>query len=181
MLRKRRLAVSTAILAAALAVIVVQAAAAHGPERRHRHGYGATATPIQHLVVIIGENEFLRPLLRDLPSAPRTPTAIRFTRRRGTPAVDGLPPATSPSLPPALQARHRSADRQPERGAPAAARLEPDRAAGRRRRTAHVRPGPQLQRRAGGVRRREDGPVRAEHRAPAPAPRRFGTPARPRR
>ncbi len=102
MLRKRRLAVSTAILAAALAVIVVQAAAAHGPERRHRHGYGATATPIQHLVVIIGENESFDHYFGTYPHAANT-DGHPFHAARETPAVDGLPPATSPSLPPALR------------------------------------------------------------------------------
>ena len=102
MLRKRRLAVSTAILAAALAVIVVQAAAAHGPERRHRHGYGATATPIQHLVVIVGENESFDHYFGTYPHAANT-DGHPFHAARGTPAVDGLPPATSPSLPPALR------------------------------------------------------------------------------
>ena len=105
----------------------------------------------------------LRPLLRDLPlrREHRRPSVSRGTRnaRRRRTAPGDQPLAAS-----GAQARHRSADRQPERGAAAAARLEPDRAARRRRRTAHVRPGPQLRARTGSVRRRQDGPVPTEHR-----------------
>ena len=57
-----------------------------------------------------------------------------------------------------------AADEQPELLAAEAARQLADRRRRQRRRPAHLRPGSQLQRRAAGVRRREDGPVRPERR-----------------
>ena len=102
MQRKRRLAVSTAILAAALAVIAVQAAAAHSPDRRHHGSHEATATLIQHLVVIIGENISFDHYFGTYPHAANT-DGQTFHAAPGTPAVDGLPPVTSHSLPPALR------------------------------------------------------------------------------
>ncbi|HUA50247.1 MAG TPA: alkaline phosphatase family protein [Solirubrobacteraceae bacterium] len=106
MLRKRTLAVAVAIIAAGLAAVIVQAAAAHGRGRPYRdhHGafYGATATPIQHLVVIIGENISFDHYFGTYPHAANT-DGQPFHAAPGTPAVDGLLPATSPSLPPALR------------------------------------------------------------------------------
>ena len=57
-----------------------------------------------------------------------------------------------------------TAHEQPELLATGAARQHADRPRRQRRRPAHLRPGSQLQRRAAGVRRRKDGPVRPERR-----------------
>ena len=65
----------------------------HGP---------AAATPIRHLVVIIGENQTFDHYFGTYPNAANT-DGQPFYAAPGTPAVDGLLPATSSSLPPALQ------------------------------------------------------------------------------
>jgi phospholipase C len=62
----------------------------------------ATATPIRHLVVIIGENESFDHYFGTYPHAANT-DGQPFHAAHGTPAVDGLPPAASSSLPPALR------------------------------------------------------------------------------
>ena len=76
---------------------------AYGDSGGHRGGrVPATATPIQHLVVIIGENESFDHYFGTYPHAANT-DGQPFHAAPGTPAVDGLPPATSRSLPPALR------------------------------------------------------------------------------
>ena len=118
MLRTYRLAMPVAILVAALGAALVQASAAAGPDGRgrgqasvpatpiqHSRGRGpagAPATPIQHLVMIIGENISFDHYFGTYPQAANT-DGQPFRAARGTPAVDGLPPATSSSLPPALR------------------------------------------------------------------------------
>jgi phospholipase C len=102
MLSKRRLAASSGIVAVALMVIAVQGAAAHGPRRWHHGHHGLTATPIEHVVVIIGENISFDHYFGTYPHAANT-DGQRFYAAAWTPAVDGLPPATSYSLPPSLR------------------------------------------------------------------------------
>jgi phospholipase C len=102
MVSRRRLARPVAIIAAVIAAIVVQAAAAQGPEGGRRGQTGAAATPIRHLVVIIGENESFDHYFGTYPQAANT-DGQPFHAAAGTPAIDGLQPATSSSLPPALR------------------------------------------------------------------------------
>jgi phospholipase C len=89
-----------AIVAAVLAVGIA-GAAPPGP-----HGPGHTMTPIKHLVVIFQENVSFDHYFGTYPNAanPGGPNGgPTFTARPGTPAVDGLPPATDSSLPVSLQ------------------------------------------------------------------------------
>ena len=73
--------------------------------RSHHKRAGATRTPIKHVVVIYQENVSFDHYFGTYPHAANT-DGHRFTPAPGTPAVDGLLPATSRSLPPAL--RHSS-------------------------------------------------------------------------
>jgi phospholipase C len=114
MARKRNFVLlSAAVAAVAVSVGVIQVAVAHGLHdrfqgRHHHHGArrhdreGRTATPIKHVVVIFQENVSFDHYFGTYPSAANT-DGQTFHARRHTPAVDGLLPATSPSLPPALQ------------------------------------------------------------------------------
>ena len=65
-------------------------------------GEGVARTPIRHVVVIFQENVSFDHYFGTYPHAANT-DGQTFTPAPGTPAVDGLPPATSPSLPPALR------------------------------------------------------------------------------
>jgi phospholipase C len=65
---------------------------------------GTTATPIQHLVVIFGENESFDHYFGTYPNALNPAGEPRFTALPGTPAVNGLTPAllgNNPNLNPA--------------------------------------------------------------------------------
>src|SRR5690349_3361929 len=73
------------------------AGAANGPSA------AATQTPIKHVVVIFQENVSFDHYFGTYPTALNTDGGQRFDARPGTPAVDGLPPATNPSLPASLQ------------------------------------------------------------------------------
>jgi len=90
-----------AVTATALAVGIA-GAAPPGPPRGPDH----TQTPIKHLVVIFQENVSFDHYFGTYPDAANPggqnggPT---FTARPGTPAVNGLLPATDSSLPAALQ------------------------------------------------------------------------------
>ena len=59
-------------------------------------------TPIKHVVVIFQENVSFDHYFGTYPNAANT-DGQKFHARPGTPAVDGLLPATSPSLPPSLR------------------------------------------------------------------------------
>src|SRR5579863_386052 len=61
-----------------------------------------TATPIQHLVVIFQENVSFDHYFGTYPKAANT-DGQPFTAAPSTPAVDGLAPATDPSLPASMQ------------------------------------------------------------------------------
>jgi phospholipase C len=73
-----------------------------GPGGQGSDSASSTVTPIQHLVLIIGENISFDHYFGTYPNAANT-DGQPFHAAPGTPAVDGLPPATSSSLPPALQ------------------------------------------------------------------------------
>jgi phospholipase C len=107
-----------ALVAAAGSATIVQAADAgsrhhhawaHRSARTHRgaraHRSAArrdTTTPIQHVVVIFGENVSFDHYFGTYPNAANS-DGPSFTPAAGTPAVDGLAPATDPSIPTGLQ------------------------------------------------------------------------------
>jgi phospholipase C len=109
--RKRTVALLLAALAVAgVSVIVAGSAGASGGKVRRDQrasaspgqGAGATRTPIKHVVVIFQENVSFDHYFGTYPHAANT-DGQPFTAAPGTPAIDGLPPATDPSLPPNLQ------------------------------------------------------------------------------
>jgi phospholipase C len=108
MARKRVLLLLIAVLAIAGATV---AGAQASPGRSHHHngdpgqggfGGGRTATPIKHVVVIFQENVSFDHYFGTYPNAANT-DGQTFHAAPGTPAVDGLTPATSSSLPPNLR------------------------------------------------------------------------------
>jgi phospholipase C len=102
---KRSLAVLFAAAAAAgVSVTAVQSATAHREHHRVRSARlaDATRTPIKHVVVIFQENVSFDHYFGTYPTAANT-DGQSFTARPGTPAVDGLLPATASSLPPQLR------------------------------------------------------------------------------
>ena len=100
MSRKRALLGLPALLAVAAigtaAAGSATAGAANGPSA------AATRTPIKHVVVIFQENVSFDHYFGTYPNSANT-DGQPFDARPGTPAVDGLLPATNPSLPPSLQ------------------------------------------------------------------------------
>jgi phospholipase C len=86
-----------AAAAAALAATTQAGVEGHGDDHR-----SATETPIQHLVVIFQENVSFDHYFGTYPEAADT-DGQPFVAAPHTPAVDGLKPATSPSLPSSLQ------------------------------------------------------------------------------
>jgi phospholipase C len=97
------------LLAAAAAVVIGQSATAgavqsHQVRARPIHGQAldGPATPIKHLVVIFQENVSFDHYFGTYPNAANT-DGQTFTASPHTPATDGLPPATSSSLPPSLR------------------------------------------------------------------------------
>ena len=110
MARKRVLLLLMAALVIAGASVAV-AQASTGGRTNHRdgdwggggQGGGArTATPIKHVVVIFQENVSFDHYFGTYPNAANT-DGQTFHAAPGTPAVDGLTPATSHSLPPNLR------------------------------------------------------------------------------
>jgi phospholipase C len=101
MLRGRRYAALGAIVLAVAVVTALQASAAK-QQRLARLDANGEATPIDHLVVIIGENISFDHYFGTYPEAANT-DGQPFHAAPGTPAVDGLAPATSSSVPPALR------------------------------------------------------------------------------
>jgi phospholipase C len=110
MRRKRAVPLlSIALLVAATTVAIAQSATAggwdghsHGMRGHRPHAFARTATPIKHLVVIFQENVSFDHYFGTYPKAANS-DGQPFTAARHTPAVDGLRPATSPSLPPGLR------------------------------------------------------------------------------
>jgi phospholipase C len=113
MSRKRIVALLLAALASVGGTVVATGAASAGSLSSRQSqaritdvGAGApTATPIKHVIVIFQENVSFDHYFGTYPNAANT-DGQTFTAAPGTPAVDGLRPATSPSLPPNL--RHSS-------------------------------------------------------------------------
>jgi phospholipase C len=93
-----------------LCVSAATAVASAGASAGGRAGAAAsgdlrTATPIKHVVVIFQENISFDHYFGTYPNAANT-DGQTFAAAPGTPAINGLPPATADSLPPAL--RHAS-------------------------------------------------------------------------
>jgi len=107
-MRKRALTLLLLVLvtAAGLAVAGIAGAGAetqfpdgpHSPPPRHPFA----RTPIDHVVVIFQENVSFDHYFGTYPHAANS-DGQSFHAQFGTPAVDGLPPATDPSLPPSLR------------------------------------------------------------------------------
>ena len=107
MARKRVLLLLLAALAVAGASVAVAQASTHGRShgRDGDHGSGGgghAATPVKHVVVIFQENVSFDHYFGTYPNAANT-DGQTFHARPGTPAIDGLLPATSHSLPPNLR------------------------------------------------------------------------------
>jgi phospholipase C len=108
---RHKRAVSALLAALAISaggVIAAQSATAKAPQRSARahtqvtSGEPATSTPIKHVVVIFQENVSFDHYFATYPNAANS-DGQPFKATKGTPAVDGLPPATDGSLPPSLQ------------------------------------------------------------------------------
>jgi phospholipase C len=110
MARRRRISLLLSAVAVAVGSVVIAQAATAGSAQRSSLGRGAmqltspsgTATPIQHVVVIFQENVSFDHYFGTYPHAANT-DGQSFTAAPGTPAVDGLLPATDPSLPANMQ------------------------------------------------------------------------------
>jgi phospholipase C len=116
MSRKRKVALmATALACAAPTVLVAEAADAGGFHHHRKSGRThvgrydrvsqsdrRTATPIKHVVVIFQENVSFDHYFGTYPNAANS-DGQSFHAAPGTPAIDGLPPATDPSLPASLQ------------------------------------------------------------------------------
>jgi phospholipase C len=116
MSRKRKVALMATALACAAPTVLVAEAADAGSLHHHRNSSRAhvgrydrlsqsdprTATPIKHVVVIFQENVSFDHYFATYPNAANT-DGQSFHAAPGTPAIDGLPPATDPSLPASLQ------------------------------------------------------------------------------
>ena len=112
MARKRVLLLLVAALAIAGASVVAVAQASIGGRSHKRPdgdwggggpgGGSGTSTPIKHVVVIFQENVSFDHYFGTYPNATNA-DGQPFVAARNTPAVDGLLPATSRSLPPNLQ------------------------------------------------------------------------------
>ncbi len=104
---RRTFGLLLALAALAGAIMITSAASAAGQAshssaaRRGNDAHG-TATPVKHVVVIFQENVSFDHYFGTYPNAANT-DGQQFTAAPGTPAVDGLAPATSSSLPPQLR------------------------------------------------------------------------------
>src|SRR5579862_5921262 len=89
---------------AAVALVATVAAGTRGETASASAAAGSTGarTPIQHVVVIFQENVSFDHYFATYPNAANT-DGQPFTAAPGTPAVDGLPPATASSIPAGLQ------------------------------------------------------------------------------
>jgi phospholipase C len=96
---------AAAVCVAGAVVAVTEPAVAHGHAHKRAAHATAVRTPIRHVVVIFQENVSFDHYFGTYPQAANT-DGQRFTAASGTPAIDGLLPATSSSLPPSL--RHTS-------------------------------------------------------------------------
>src|SRR5579862_90896 len=89
--------VSLVLVAAAAVSIAASSQARVASQADH-----GTRTPIKHLVVIFQENVSFDHYFGTYPVAANT-DGSKFAAAPGTPAIDGLPPATDPSIPASLQ------------------------------------------------------------------------------
>ncbi|HEY8625158.1 MAG TPA: alkaline phosphatase family protein [Solirubrobacteraceae bacterium] len=105
MLRRGILVLLLSALAGSIATVLLAGAASAG-DFHHRHDgdrrEARTATPIKHIVVIFQENVSFDHYFGTYPNAANT-DGQHFTAAAGTPAVGGLAPATSTSLPSRLR------------------------------------------------------------------------------
>jgi phospholipase C len=106
MSRKRTVPMLLAALAAAgTGATIVQAADAgprHSAWAHRSQALNDPTTPIRHVVVIFQENVSFDHYFGTYPNAANS-DGQSFTPAPGTPSVDGLPPATDPSIPAGLQ------------------------------------------------------------------------------
>jgi phospholipase C len=102
----RRIYVLLLALAAFAGTILITGAASasgrHGEDSQGQNEQGRTATPIKHVIVIFQENVSFDHYFGTYPNAANT-DGQTFNAAPNTPAVDGLLPATSSSLPPRLR------------------------------------------------------------------------------
>ncbi len=100
-----------AVSGGAVAASSAAAGGAHASAARHatnkatkqsKSSEPATTTPIKHVVVIFQENVSFDHYFGTYPNAANS-DGQKFKAKNGTPAVDGLTPATSESLPPSLR------------------------------------------------------------------------------
>ena len=102
----RRMYVLLLALAALAGTILISGAASasgrHREDSQGQNGQGRTATPIKHVIVIFQENVSFDHYFGTYPYAANT-DGQTFNAAPNTPAVDGLLPATSSSLPPRLR------------------------------------------------------------------------------
>jgi phospholipase C len=99
---KRLLLVAAALAALSALVASVALAAPDGHDHGHKPEPGATRTPIRHVIEIFQENVSFDHYFGTYPQASGA-DGQPFQALPHTPAVDGLPPATSSSLPPNLR------------------------------------------------------------------------------
>jgi len=108
MRHKRALPALLAVLAVSAGGMLTAQSAVGAPVRPDSAGVHAktsepqTTTPIKHVVVIFQENVSFDHYFGTYPHTANS-DGQPFKSSKGTPAVDGLPPATDPSLPPSLQ------------------------------------------------------------------------------
>jgi phospholipase C len=122
----RRRALLGLLGAGAIAAVVLGAGiAGAAPPPGHNH----TQTPIKHLVVIFQENVSFDHYFGTYPTAANTDGST-FTARPGTPAVNGLLPATDSSIPAALQHSTDLTQTNPNSALPKRLDSTPDGAAG---------------------------------------------------
>jgi phospholipase C len=95
---RKRLLLPALVAGAAAALLAATTNAGVAKQR----SAGATATPIKHLVVIFQENVSFDHYFATYPNAANT-DGRPFAAAPDTPAVDGLTPATDPSIPAALR------------------------------------------------------------------------------
>jgi|CZKG01.1.fsa_nt_gi phospholipase C len=109
MRHKRAVPALLAALAVSAGSVIAAQAATAGASTRATHSQAKTksvapssSTPIKHVVVIFQENVSFDHYFGTYPHAANT-DGQPFKAAKNTPAVDGLAPATSASLPPSLQ------------------------------------------------------------------------------
>jgi phospholipase C len=105
MARRRMLSLLSGVMLLAAATVLIAQSATAGGVRGHprrAHFEARTRTPIKHIVVIFQENVSFDHYFGTYPNAANTDGQF-FRAARNTPAVDGLLPATSRTLPPNLR------------------------------------------------------------------------------